>query len=758
MTISTGGTSTESRGPDAPEDWDPVLSQIIYNYELTLNREMGRAVVNLSGSPLFVGASDFACGCLDAEGNILTSIAWSLQMGYAVSNTVRASLRRYRHDIHPGDMIFCNDPYGGGGLHSSDVVVVAPVFTDGELSAWVGVSAHVTDVGGAVPGGFSVEPMECFGENIRFTPVKFYERGVYRGDLVDAFLTNVRLPERTGIDLKALMGATWIGRERMAALFEQHGADRVRAVHAAQIQQSDSAMRERLAVLPDGVYEGAAHMEHDGAEDRVYTIRMRVVKEGDRITFDYTGTDAQAPGILNSAEVGSTGNVVAALATVLAPDIPFNEGLMHPVTIESPRGTLVNAIKPAPISGATIYGAWFGTDAILEALNYMVAGHQDHEHRRTGPWGSWTFAWLYCTNQYGEPWFFNVFTAGSGGASAMPFRDGEPAMMGVQTVGSFTANIEDYELQSPVLFLQRAFAPDTGGAGRHRGGLALESLCVPWDTPKWDTVVFHNRLSTPSSAVSGGLPGAGSSLRFARDILGDVRDRWTRGEPLPIREYAESAERTPTRARGLVIEAEDGYYMRATGGPGYGDPLDRPVEEVAEDLRREFVSPTIARDAYGAVLASDGTPDADGTARHRADLKRERAALPLTADAMSELRRRNPPAPSGSADRTEPQVLGEYLELAGTGYRCRCCGHVYCDARDNWKWHAAFQQATVSPSTIQSPIRERDDLYYRQYFCPGCGVQAETEVALPDEPPRWNFRPLSVWRAQQDAQAGASLT
>ncbi|MGI5508444.1 hydantoinase B/oxoprolinase family protein [Streptomyces sp. CA-106131] len=743
-------TVTDHRGHETTEDWDPVLSQIIYNYELTLNREMGRAVVNLSGSPLFVGASDFACGCLDAEGNILTSIAWSLQMGYAVSNTVRASLERYGDDIHPGDMIFCNDPYGGGGLHSSDVVVVAPVFTDGELAAWVGVSAHVTDVGGAVPGGFSVEPMECYGENIRFTPVKFYERGTYRADLVDAFLTNVRLPERTGIDLKALMGATWIGRERMEALFAQHGADRVRTVHAAQIQQSDQAMRERLAVLPDGVYEGAAHMEHDGAEDRIYTIRMRVVKEGERITFDYTGTDPQAPGILNSAEVGSTGNVVAAIATVLAPDIPFNEGLMHPVTITSPRGTLVNAIKPAPISGATIYGAWLGTDAILEALNYMIAGSQDHQQRRTGPWGSWTFAWLHCTNQYGEPWFFNVFTAGSGGASAMPFRDGEPAMMGVQTVGSFAANIEDYELQSPVLFLQRAFAPDTGGAGRHRGGLALESLCVPWDTPKWDTVVFHNRLSTPSSAVSGGQSGAGSSLRFARGIMPDVRECWKHGGDLPVRTYAESAERTPTRAKGLVIHAEDGYYMRATGGPGYGDPLDRPVPELAEDLRRGFVSPDTARNAYGASLTADGAVDTDATDRRRAQLRRERTALPTAAEALPVLRSQQPPAPDGSYDGTGTQVLGEYLELNATGYRCRACGHTYCDPRDNWKWHAAFREATVAPETIQTPIRPRDDLLYRRYFCPSCGVQTETEVALTGEAPRWNFRPVSVWRAIEE--------
>ncbi|HVY95957.1 MAG TPA: hydantoinase B/oxoprolinase family protein, partial [Solirubrobacterales bacterium] len=257
----------------AEPGFDPVLGEILYNYELTMNREMGRALVNLSGSFLFVSASDFACGCLDAEGNILTTISWSLQMGYAISNTVRDSLRRFEDDLRPGDVIFANDPYGGGGLHSHDVVVVAPVFDGEEILMWVGVSAHVTDVGGAVPGGYSVEHADVFGENIRFTPVKFYDGGKFRQDVLDAFLTNVRLPEETEIDLKAITGAVWMGKERCAAMIEQHGAEQVRAIHAAQIENGARAFRRRLAALPDGAYRGAAHMEHDGEDDLIYTIR-----------------------------------------------------------------------------------------------------------------------------------------------------------------------------------------------------------------------------------------------------------------------------------------------------------------------------------------------------------------------------------------------------------------------------------------------------------------------------------------------------
>ena len=714
------------------DDFDPVLSEIVRNYELTMNREMGRALVNLSGSFLFVSASDYACGCLDPEGNILTTIAWSLQMGFAMSNTVRASLERFGDDLHPGDMIFANDPYDGGGLHSHDVVVVAPVFSGEELVMWVGVSAHVTDVGGAVAGGYAIEPMECYGENLRFTPVKFYDQGKFRGDIIDAFLTNTRVPKQTGIDIKALLGAVWIGRERVGALLEQHGADRIRAIHASQIEASGRAFRSRLASLPDGAYSGAAHMEHDGASDRVYTIRATVIKRGETLTVDYTGTDPQAPGALNCTDVGGVGNVIAAIGTVLAPDIPFNQGLLAPVDIVSPAGTLVNAVKPAPISGATVYGAWFGTDAILEALNYMIAGSAECGGRRTGPWGSWTYAWLQGSNQYGEPWFWNVFTGGAGGASAFPGRDGENAMMGIQTVDAFTPNIEDYERQSPVLFVHSGVAPDSGGAGRWRGGLAGESFCLPYECEGWDVTVFQNRLTAPSSAVGGGYPGAGAAIRFARGGREAVEDAWRAREPVPVASLRDGAEQPPARARGFRVEPEDGYYIRATGGPGLGDPLDRDPAAVAADVARGWVSPEMAAAAYGVAV------DADATAALR-DAERVRrrgfsAALP--------------PGPGDAALPAvpgEPLILSEALEIDAAGrYRCRSCGHDLASNASNWKYFVPASEEIVSSESIHNRIVERADgsLVFRTYCCPGCATLLDTEVALAGEPARWNYRGL----------------
>jgi|TARA_B100001964_G_scaffold183273_2_gene202852 N-methylhydantoinase B len=728
---------------------DPVLSQVIYNYELTLNGEMGRAVVNLSGSPMFVGAADFACACLDADGNTITNISWSLQMGYAISNTVKTSLRRYKDNLHPGDMIFCNDPYEGGGLHSSDVVMVTPIFHDDELLMWVGVCAHVTDVGGAVPGSFSVKPMECYGENVRFTPVKFYDRGEFKQDIVDAFLTNVRLEDRTGIDLKAMMGANWIGRDRMLALIDRYGSEQVATIHASQIAQSAREMRKRLSQIPDGVYEGAAHMEHDGDDDVIYTIRVSIIKEDNEVTFDFSETDDQAKGVLNCAEVGTSGNVVAAIGTVLAPDIPFNEGLMHPVKIISRPGTLVHATKPAPIAGATVYAAWFGTDACLEALNYAIAGNSDTQHRRTGPWACWTWSFLHTTNQYGDPWMFIVFTGGAGGAGAMPFRDGEPAMLGIQINDAFTANIEDYEIQSPVLFLNRRFSRDTGGAGLHRGGLALESMCIPWGTDQWEVSVNHNRLSAPSSSVSGGFPGSGSVVAPIPNISDEVLGHWQAMEELPIDEYMKKAEPYPARGAGYTVLPEDGYYIRATGGPGYGDPLQRDVSRVLKDVEHERVSVEMASAAYGVVI-TDTAVDEDATDELRAALIYARKKLPLTKKALAE-GLHCPTIDIDPVPLTESQSLGEYLAVTPEGqYECRKCSHQYCGNNANWKMEACFVQSEVCSQSIKNIIQPRPqgDLVFRQYFCPACGVQADIEVSLNEEAPRWNFKPLAVWKTQ----------
>ena len=399
---------------------------------------------------------------------------------------------------------------------------------------WVGVSAHVTDVGGAVPGGYSVEHSEVFGENVRFTPVKFYDAGKFRQDILDAFLTNTRLPEATEIDLKAITGAVWMGKERCAAMIEQHGGEKVRKIHAAQIVNAATAFRERLDQLPDGAYAGAAHMEHDGEDDKIYTIRATLIKEGSQLTVDYTGTDEQAPGVLNGTSVGAIGDAMAALGTVYAPELPVQRGAAragHRDRSCRDRWSTPASRRRSPAPPSTPAGS--APTRSSRPPTTCSPGTPRPPRAAPAPGAAGPSPGCRGPTSTAIPGSGTSSAAAPAAPARSRPRDGENAMMGIQTIDAFIPNVEEYEIQSPVLFLDTRFAPDTGGAGRNRGGLALESLCTPYDTERWDVVVFHNRLTAPSSAVSGGQPGAGAAIRFAHDAMESVHEHWDRREELP---------------------------------------------------------------------------------------------------------------------------------------------------------------------------------------------------------------------------------
>jgi N-methylhydantoinase B len=247
--------------------------------------------------------------------------------------------------------------------------------------------------------------------------------------------------------------------------------------------------------------------------------------------------------------------------------------------------------------------------------------------------------------------------------------------------------------------------------------------------------------------VSGGYPGSGSAIEFSRNIRASLESAWRSGDPPASASYAAQAEQLPTRATGLRLNAEDGYYMRATGGPGLGDPIDRPAAAVVHDVKRGFVSRRMAAEVYGVVLDEAGNDaDEEATEARRAAIRVDRQRLPLGSQVLPE---GVPGADPGPVEPRREQVLGEYLGIDAVGqYRCRRCGFTYCSNAMNWKWFARCAQAPVGPDSIHNTIRERgdQDLVARVYVCPGCATQVDLEIALCDEPARWNYRPLALWR------------
>ncbi|MGE3619146.1 MAG: hydantoinase B/oxoprolinase family protein, partial [Acidimicrobiia bacterium] len=618
-------------GASAAGAVDPVLLEVTRSFELSVNDEMSKTIINLSGSPLFVGASDYACACVTDTGELLNALSFQMPMAYTVSNTVKAARAVYGDDLAPGDMIFTNDSFVAGGLHPSDCVIVTPVFHEGELVMWVGTVGHVTDVGGSTVGSFSVGHTQCFGEAVRFTPIKVYEQGRFRADVLDAFLTNVRIPERTEADLRAMMGANWVARERMGEFVAKYGVDVVRTLHAAALGIGEEVFRERIAALPDGEYVGESYMEHDGVDDVLYTFRCTVRKAGDELTVDFTGSSPQAPAALNTVEVATRGAVIAALATMLAPDVPFTEGLFRPVEIVAPPGTVMHAVKPAPISAGSTSGTRFGADAMIEALNYALAAHPTASHRRNGPWSTWTYTLFSGHNADGKAWVFTEFWSGFGGASGLPFRDGHPAMGGLQYLDSRLPNIEEFELLNPVLVVERGFHLDSGGPGRFRGGAGMAGVLIPHRTDGLDMTSLQNRRTAPGFGVDGGHPGGGTCIGYLRGAAPAIRAAWARGEFPDLAALQDGMELPPTRVTGQRLAAEDAYYAHSTSGQGYGDPIDRDPEMVAADVVERWVSPARAHDVYGVVLDEQGAPDPVATDARRAEIRAERARLPLAS-------------------------------------------------------------------------------------------------------------------------------
>ncbi len=617
----------------APRDLglvDPVILEVVRSFEHSVNQEMGETILRLSGSPVFVGASDYATACVNDRGEVLSSLCFQLPMAFTISNTVRAAVGVYGDDIHPGDMIWSNDSFTAGGLHPSDNVVVAPVFHEDELVMWVGSVGHITDVGGARVGSFPVERIECYGEAIRFTPIKLYEQGRFRQDILNAFTTNVRIPERVEADLRAMMGANWLGRDRMLRFIERHGIERIRAVHDRILDIGEDETRERIRAIPDGAYAGATYMEHDGGEDLIYPVRCTVRKRGDRLVADFTGSAPQAPGVLNAPIVATRGAVAAALAITVTPELPFTEGVFRPLELEAPEGTVVNAVKPAPISAASVCGTRYATDAILAGLNVALASQPALAHRQSGPWSTWTWSFFQTTNRSGEPWIFVDFLAGGGGASGMPEKDGEPVMGGIQYIDARIPNIEELEMLNPCLVVERGYHPDSGGPGEHRGGVGMRGVMIPHDTDEWVLTSQQNARGAPLYGVSGGHPGGGACIGYLRGGADAIRAAWSRGVFPDWDALMADIELPPARIGGVVLTDHDAYYTHSTGGPGYGDPLQRPPDAVLADVRRGWVSPGRARSAYGVVVV-DGELDLEATTRLRDAMRQERFACPIPA-------------------------------------------------------------------------------------------------------------------------------
>ncbi|WP_233533079.1 hydantoinase B/oxoprolinase family protein [Antrihabitans sp. YC2-6] len=622
---------------------DALTYEVVRHRIAAITEDMGDALKRMSGSVVVTDCNDFGTLILDEGGDSVQMGLFNTQLAAAVDLAVKWTLenRTANPGIREGDMFFCNDPWVGGGLHQNDASVLAPLFYGGELFCWTGAVAHQVDLGGVSPGSWSVDGMDVFWESIPIPPIKIVEAGELRADIEDSYLRRSRVPKLVALDLRAKIGANNVAHDQLRRLIDKYGPTTVKAVMRRMMDDAESRVSKKLTSLPDGTWTSVAHQDGARAGDReVHKIVLTMSKVGDRLTFDFTGTDQQVDGISNCTFAGLRGGIMPVLLTLLCGDIPWSPGgISRRVDIISEPGTLNNCTFPAGIGKASVASAWATQNAATECVASMLAASEEHKKSAMAVGcGTWDLTLLAGVDQRGAGFATMLCDAMAGGMGARVDADGVDTGGGNPIAMGRVADAEMNEFSFPILYLWRREEADSGGAGRFRGGLGGSSCFVPHDSP---IDQIHLVLSATGKALpqapglSGGYP---ANTQFDVLVRGaDVAKLFANKHiPANLEELGGDLQIMPAHLE-TELTAQDVYFTHWQGGGGYGDPLLREPHRVAVDVERHRVSAAAATTLYGVVIDGNGDVDEAQTETRRHSLRRERAGLATDSEERQEI-------------------------------------------------------------------------------------------------------------------------
>ena len=558
---------------------DPARFEVVKNALYSAAEEMKIVLAKTAYSPLLKVAGDYSCGIFDVDGNMVAQGPdLPIHLG-SMPDAVRAVVRAF-DDVVPGDVFIHNDPYDGGS-HLPDVNVVAPAFHQGRLLGFGCVRAHWPDIGSATPGSYGAVT-EIYGEGLRLPPVRLYRGGRPDPAVEAIILANVRTPaERLG-DLRAQVAANYRAAQRLGELAAKYGSDALLDIMQEVLDYSETMMRAALRALPDGEAEFTDVFDGDGVigpgetEDETFKVRIKVVKRGDTITADFTGSDGAVAGPMNAPLTVTASGVFCALKMIADPNslIPPNSGCWRSVTVTAPPGSVVNAQHPSPVVYANHEISHRVADMVMAALfaitpHSVMAGSQ-------GTSAVITFGGVDYRN--GDR--FVSYESVKGGFGARPVKDGINAVASTVSNMSNTP-IEILEMSFPLRVEEYSLVPDSGGAGTYRGGLGVRRV---WRVlgNQAHAAVCCERTVTPAFGLDGGLAGAAAKLEL-------IAPR--------------SNARRLTSKGGFLAPAGSLVVMEAPGSGGYGPPSGRDRAALSEDLLDGYVTAAEARRVYGVEPA-----------------------------------------------------------------------------------------------------------------------------------------------------------
>jgi len=723
-----------------PVTADPVVAQVVRGRLVAITDQMRLALQAVSGSPTVTEASDFFTGIFLPDGSFAT-------MGHQVTFEAPPVGALIRHlldtgtELKDGDRIVGNDPFIGA-LHQNDLQMCAPLVVDGIVIAWAGVMAHETDMGGMDFSSWSPKATEVWQEGIRIPAVKLVDGGVLRQDVLEMILTATRLPAQVGLDIRAFIATLNVASDRLKDLCGQYGTDVVQAVMAGIVDSAEVGIRERLRELPDGVVRVTDFLEHDGHEDRLYTVDLVATKQGDDLILDFSESSPQARGFVNCSRPGLMGAIAGAVIPTLGFGIPWSEGLLRPITVTAPDGLVCTAVPPAPVGSATVETIWVACNVVASALNRLLAASPQYAHRAQGV-SSGTMATFNLSgrDRYGRFFGLHLLDPLAGGFGAFADHDGPNAAGPMGTPLPCIADVETNEQTSPLFYLHRRLARDTGGAGRRRGGVGAEvALTVNVDTAQ--ALVMTHGLEVPNSTgLGGGYPGGLVGQSFGPGYLAPPSDRAGRAASVrPLTEDNQASfEALGPKPGSFTITDTDVFAVTWQGGGGVGDPLDRRALDVGTDVRLDLVSPGHARDVYGVVLRGEGpsmTVDTEATVQRRREIRAGR--LGSAAEAVPETTASIDPGarPVGVDADAQWIALSDRLRLvrAGDGawHVQTVDGAVLASGSTRWR-EGAVRIFPALPDEVVATLHP--ELTITGWVCPQSGHLLAVDVHRRDREP-----------------------
>lgn len=547
-------------------------------------QEMQNALFRTGFSTIIRESQDASCALMDRNGDVVAQhVVLPLHIG-AFPACCAAVLEAFGDAISEGDAFLINHPYHGGSPHAPDMAVITPVFIDNTLFGFCGSIAHKSDIGGPVPGSCSGQAREIFNEGLQLPAVRYQSRHIPNSDLERIIAANSRTPDLVLGDIRGQLGADRLGERRLIELVRKHGAAKVRVCYDRLSDMALARIKLAVAGWTDGRFEAERFVDDDGVElERPVRVHVAIEKHGDALRFDFTASADQTKGPANIRPPLVQAACAYSLISLIDPTMHVCSGLLRSFAITTREGSVLNPRFPAPVNtyNPTVHAL---VDAIFAALSHVAP-------EKTRADGSGSRSIIVGGRNYVQ------YEIVAGGAGARATRDGASGIT-VNQSNARIAPVEIIESEFPTRLLRFDLIPDSGGAGRHRGGLGLRREYLNLEDARFSIRSMKHVI--PPHGCAGGRDGR----------TGDI----------VINPEREGAKRLPTRYADYPLRQGDVFRLDTPGGGGFDDPLEREPDRVLADVREGYVSRDAAARDYGVVvvetergLAVDGA----ATARKR---------------------------------------------------------------------------------------------------------------------------------------------